>query len=46
MFVQLAADYLEAHESEYIHFVDDSLGSFKEYAFGATLPKVHVIVNV
>jgi hypothetical protein len=28
--LQLAADYLEAHEDEYAHFIDDSLGSFKE----------------
>jgi hypothetical protein len=27
---QSAAEHLEAHESEYVHFVDDSLGSFKE----------------
>jgi hypothetical protein len=26
----MAADHLEAHETEYVHFVDDSLGSFKE----------------
>jgi hypothetical protein len=30
MLLQLAADYLESHQSEYSHFVDDSLGSFKE----------------
>ena len=32
---QAAADYLESHESEYVHFIDDSLGSFKECAAAA-----------